>query len=58
MCIKFSPDRDKMAVDTDDTEDEGIPRITLAEMLEDLDLAEGQGDVAGVVGAETSSMSN
>ena len=36
--VNVYKDVNKMAVDTDDTDDEGIPRITLAEMLDELNL--------------------
>ena len=44
MCL---PDPAKMAVDTDDTDDEDIPRISLAEMLDEMTLAE---DATGAEG--------
>ncbi|XP_014665716.1 PREDICTED: 60S ribosomal export protein NMD3-like [Priapulus caudatus] len=52
--INIYQDRDKMAVDTDDTGDEDLPQITLAEMLEDLDLTEaaGHGGEEGTMGEE------
>ena len=46
----FVPDDAKVAVDTDDTDDEGgAPRISLAEMLDDLRITE---DATGGEGAE------
>ncbi|XP_071115506.1 60S ribosomal export protein NMD3-like [Haliotis cracherodii] len=42
-------DRNKLAVDTDDTDDEGVPQISLQEMLEDLHIAE---DATGEDGAD------
>jgi nonsense-mediated mRNA decay protein 3 len=36
--VNIYRDREKMAVDLDDTDDEDVPRITLQEMLEDMQL--------------------
>ena len=48
MLLTFI-DRNKTAVDTDDTDDEGIPQISLQEMLEDLHITE---DATGGEGAD------
>lgn len=41
-------DKDKLPVDTDDTDDEGVPQISLAEMLDDLHIGD---DATGEEGA-------
>ncbi len=48
-CPIVNPvDAAKLAVDSDDTEDDEVPRISLAEMLDDLHIA---GDATGGEGA-------
>ena len=42
-------DDNKTAVDTDDTDDEGAPRVSLAEMLDDLHISV---DATGEEGAD------
>ena len=51
QCHIFSTDASKLAVDADDSssDDEGAPKISLAEMLEDLNLG---GDATGGEGAD------
>jgi nonsense-mediated mRNA decay protein 3 len=47
--VNIYRDKTKMPVDEDDEEDPGCPQITLAEMLDDLDLGESSshaGDMA------------
>jgi len=49
MSVVLSADPSKLAVDTDDTDDEDAPKISLAEMLDDLHIAE---DATGGEGAD------
>ncbi|KAK6167890.1 hypothetical protein SNE40_021819 [Patella caerulea] len=46
--VNIYVDRNKLAVDTDDTDDEGVPQISLQEMLDDLHISE---DATGDEGA-------
>jgi len=48
LVITFFSDADKIAVESDDTDDD-LPRISLAEMLDDLHIS---GDATGGEGAE------
>lgn len=41
-------DKDRIPVDTDDTDEEGVPQISLQEMLDDLQIAD---DATGGEGA-------
>ena len=49
MYIFLLSDKTCIAVDTDDTDDEGAPQISLQEMLDDLHIS---GDATGEEGAE------
>ena len=40
MHIFFFSDKNRIAVDTDDTDDEGTPQISLQEMLDDLHISD------------------
>ena len=41
------PDKTRIAVDTDDTDDEGAPQISLQEMLDDLHLSDDMSAAGG-----------
>ena len=47
--VNLYKDKTKMPVDEDDEDDQGVPQVTLAEMLDDLEIGAdatgGEGDV-------------